>query len=347
MATASSTIIRDAKGVLMVTAVSVVLAWFGITCHTCRESLASLAIATLITSTIWIALWKGHAWMGNYLSNRISWITQPVRRFLVGVFATLVYTVVVVYALNFFYRAVFSIDNSSTFELSIVITIVISLFMHGRLFLMNWRVTAIEAEELQHESIRARYESLKNQVNPHFLFNSLNALTHLVYEDKEKAQMFIRQLADVYRYVLDTQEKELVSLDEELAFTQSYLYLQQIRFGEKLSVSVELKGVAGYLPPLALQMLIENAIKHNVISEEQPLSVRVFAEGNFLIVENDLQERNRYREPSSGFGLQNIMHRYEMLSAQIPAITKSEGMFRVSIPLLTDGQPAEIRGIKV
>src|SRR5690606_24883504 len=111
---------------------------------------------------------------------------------------TLVYTLAVIYALGFLYRALFSIDISYTLVYTLVITFVISLFMHGKLFLANWRVTAIEAEKHQHESIRARYESLNNQVNPHFLFNSLNALTHLVYEDKEKAQMFIRQLSDVY-----------------------------------------------------------------------------------------------------------------------------------------------------
>ncbi|HLT74619.1 MAG TPA: histidine kinase [Ohtaekwangia sp.] len=340
-------IIREVRGVLLVTAVSAVLAWFGVTCHTCRENLESLTTATLVTSTMWIGLWKGNAWLGTYLSKRISWITEPVRRFLVGVVAALVYTVLAVYALNFLYRTVFSINISSTLVISIVITIVISLFMHGRLFLKNWRVTAIEAEELQHESIRARFESLKNQMNPHFLFNSLNALTQLVYEDKEKAQMFIRQLSDVYRYVLETREKELVSLDEELAFARSYLYLQQIRFAEKLSVSVELNGVTGYLPPLALQMLIENAIKHNVISEDQPLSIRIFTENDFLVVENNLQERSHYREPSSGFGLQNIRHRYEALSDRSPAIKKSDGVFRVSIPLLANGQPMEIRKMKV
>ncbi len=347
MVAASNVIFREARSVLVVVLVSAALAYLGLTCRSCRESTELLLIVTLVTSSAWISLWKGNAWLGSYLSDRISWITSPVRRFLVGVVATLVYTLAVIYVLGLLYRALFSIDISYTLVYTLVITFVISLFMHGKLFLVNWRITAIEAEKHQHESIRARYESLKNQVNPHFLFNSLNALTHLVYEDKEKAQMFIRQLSDVYRYVLDTQEKELVSLDEELAFTRSYLYLQQIRFGEKLSVSVELNGAKGYLPPLALQMLIENAIKHNVVSEEQPLSVRVFTEAGFLFVENTLQERARYEAPSSGFGLENISRRYEAFSDWTPNVSKTDGMFRVSIPLLNGEHTHQMRFNKI
>ena len=155
-----------------------------------------------------------------------------------------------------------------TLYFSAGITIVISLFMEGRAFLNNWRKAALDAERLQKENARAQYDALKNQVNPHFLFNSLNALTQLVYEDQDKAATFIKQLSEVYRYVLDTREKELVTIDEELSFIRSYLFLQQIRFGQKLQISILVDSRDTLLPPLALQILVENAIKHNIISED-------------------------------------------------------------------------------
>ena len=190
------------------------------------------------------------------------------------------------------------------------------------------------AAGLEKESALSQYESLKNQVNPHFLFNSLNALTHLVYEDQDKAAKFIKQLSEVYRYVLDSRDKEVVSLEEELKFLDAYLFLQQIRFGDKLKVNVNFKGSTSSVAPLALQMLIENAIKHNVISEEEPLSIRLYMERSFLVVENDLHKKNILPDSSGGLGLQNIKRRYEFLSKEKVVVDEGEGKFIVKLPML-------------
>lgn len=206
--------------------------------------------------------------------------------------------------------------------------------MHGREFLLQWRKSAVDAERYQKESMTATYESLKSQVNPHFLFNSLNALTNLVYEDQDKAAKFIKQLSEVYRYVLDTRDKELVPIGEELRFLESYTYLQHIRFGDKLRIDNTLTTAQSMVAPLALQMLVENAVKHNEISQDKPLTIRLYSDANFLIVENTLQRKLNSGEASSGMGLDNIVKRYQFLSNQNVLINEDADNFTVKIPII-------------
>jgi LytS/YehU family sensor histidine kinase len=206
--------------------------------------------------------------------------------------------------------------------------------MHGREFLIEWRRSAVEAERYQKESMQATYESLKSQVNPHFLFNSLNALTNLVYEDQDKAVKFIKQLSEVYRYVLDTRDKEVVTLAEELKFLESYAYLQRIRFGNKLLISISIQNEKFRVAPLALQMLLENAVKHNEVSEENPLEIKVYQQGDTVLVENSLRKRMRLGEDSAGMGLDNIRKRYQFLTDRPVQVRETSTQFSVSIPLL-------------
>ena len=226
------------------------------------------------------------------------------------------------------------LNLSLNIYVSVVITAVISLFMHGREFLQNWRKTSIEAEMYQRESLQAKYESLKSQLSPHFLFNSLNALTNLVYEDPVKAIQFIDQLELVYKYVLRTREKAVVPLKEELEFLESYLFLQRIRFGSKFSVTFQLADVGCSVAPLALQMLIENAVKHNIISEENPLRIRISSDEKEIVVANNLQRRTEYLEPSSQVGLENIRRRYELLNGHVE-VSQDDNEFVVRLSCLT------------
>jgi LytS/YehU family sensor histidine kinase len=175
---------------------------------------------------------------------------------------------------------------------------------------------------------------LKNQVNPHFLFNSFNALSNLVYEDPDKAVKFIKQLSEVYRYVLDTRDREVVSLEEELRFLQSYIYLQKIRFAEKLTIDIQLENVNSQIAPLALQILVENAIKHNIVSEDDPLQVKIYPDNGFIAVENNLQKKSMGVEPSAGVGLENICRRYEFLSDKKVEILEDTDRFLVKLPIL-------------
>jgi sensor histidine kinase YesM len=291
------------------------------------------------SSLMWIFLWLGNALASDLIDRRIEWIKEPVKRFVVGMLVMVVYTVAISYALVWVYKAVFGLNvgDTSTFQYStLIVTFIISLFMHGRGFLQSWKLAEIEAEKAKQESIKANYESLKNQVNPHFLFNSLNALTSLVYEDQDKAAKFIKQLSEVYRYVLDSRNKEVVTIEEELDFMNAYLFLQQIRFGDKLKIENELKPIKGNVPPLALQMLVENAIKHNEVSQEQPLIIRLYADGSNLFVSNNLQLKSKLISDSVGVGLDNIRKRYEFLSDRPVVIEKKENKFIVKLPILTE-----------
>lgn len=289
------------------------------------------------SSSMWILLWLGNAMTSDYIDTKIEWTKEPIKRFIVGMLVMIVYTLTIVYALVWLFKEAFGLDVGDIgimLYTSLIITFVISLFMHSRGFLRSWRLAEVEAEKAKQESIKANYESLKNQVNPHFLFNSLNALTSLVYEDQDKAAKFIKQLSEVYRYVLDSRNKEVVSIAEELQFLDSYLFLQQIRFGDKLRIKNELKEHGGSLPPLALQMLVENAIKHNIVSHEQPLTIHLYESDRKLVVRNNLQTKNTLGEASSGVGLENIRKRYEFLSDEKVEVENDKETFAVKLPIL-------------
>jgi sensor histidine kinase YesM len=330
-------VLKLAKYLLFFAIAASIMTYF--TCTTCRSSLERYAVVSSISMLGWIVLWGGNDLLAEYLSGKISWLKFPVKRLIVGLITTVVYTIAAVVALMISVEFIFNITFSGftwTIYFSVVITIVISLILHSREFLISWRQASIDAEKLQKENMSAKYESLKNQVNPHFLFNSFNALTNLVYEDQDKAAKFIKQLSEVYRYVLDTRDREVVSLEEEMKFLSSYLYLQQIRFGEKLKVDVSINGKQSMVAPLALQMLIENAIKHNVVSEEIPLNIRLYADEHWIVVENNLQRKSKLSEDSAGLGLENIRKRYEFLSDTKVLVEEDNSKFTVKLPVIHD-----------
>lgn len=288
--------------------------------------------------TMWVLLWKGNSYLSDALSLWFDWLKAPLRTFFIGITATLVYTVGIVVVVQVLFQSALDMSvGDIRFALwsSVIITLIITLFMNGRAFLFCWRESAINSEKLLRENATARYEVLKNQVSPHFLFNSLNALTNLVHRDPDKAVTFIKQLSEVYRYVLDTRDQEIISLADELAFLKSYVYLQQIRFGDKLRVRLDLATRDDvFVTPLALQMLVENAIKHNTIADGQPLDIHIFESDGYIQVENTLQRRESTLEHSSGVGLENISRRYETLGSAEVLYFEKDGKFIVRIPLV-------------
>ena len=193
----------------------------------------------------------------------------------------------------------------------------------------------IETEKYKQESIQAQLENLKNQINPHFLFNNLSVLSSLVYKDQDKAVEFINQFSKVYRYLLDNKSRELVELQEELTFVRSYCFLLKIRFEDSLQFdfAIENEAQLKLIPPLALQILIENAIKHNEVSEENPLFVRIVSNEHQLVIRNNKQLRKKV-EISSKMGLNNIISRYKHFTNQSVEIQSSDDYFEVKIPLI-------------
>ena len=233
--------------------------------------------------------------------------------------------------------------------IEIVVVVIIALIMYTKEFFYSWREAVTSEEEWKREKLALQYESLKNQVNPHFLFNSLNTLSGLIDKDAEKATRFVRQLADIYRYVLEQKDRELVSLETEMQFVNTYISLMKIRFGENLFVHTDTQDDNNLkVIPLSVQMLVENAIKHNIISMDKHLIINIKTEeGAYLTVENNLQKKSSILQESSGewekHGLMNIKSRYEYLShnkfevngsTSEPFPEELNGSFVVKVPLI-------------
>jgi two-component system, LytTR family, sensor kinase len=203
-------------------------------------------------------------------------------------------------------------------------------------FFEQWGKSYIEAERLKHENLLSQFSVLKQQVNPHFLFNALSTLSSLLVEDQKRATEFVQKLSIVYRYVLESKEKDIIDLADEIEAAQAYAYLQQTRFGENLKVSMCLPG--NYrdklIAPLTLQILLENAIKHNIVSSKRPLLVEVKVEDDsWLIVKNNLQKKTSI-EAGTQIGLKNIVNRYQFLDNRTVDISETDSEFTVRIPLL-------------
>ena len=328
-------LIRETKFLAGIALISVIQTWFN--CQRCHTDPRSYALVSLFSFCIWVLLWRGNAWLTDYTEKRVPWLKEPIKRLIVGVVTTILYTIGIVLLLMYVFRLVFDFHFGSalyyTLVYSVVITLLVCLFLHGREFFYNWRKLELDAVKLRNENLTARFESLKGQLDPHFLFNSLNVLTNLVYQSADQSAAFIKQLSEVYRYVLDIRHKELVSLREEMGFVESFLFLNQIRFGSKLIFNNLVEDVEGMVPPLAIQMLVENAIKHNVISEDEPLTITISLEDEYIVVDNNLQRRLAPAQ-EAGIGLDNISKRYEMLSDRKMIVEETNRSFKVKIPLI-------------
>ncbi|MBC8083136.1 MAG: histidine kinase [Hymenobacter sp.] len=297
-----------------------------------------------------VGLWLTNGYAVDWLNARMPWTDQPLRRLLLTLLVSLGGSLVVIVGVQAAFQVLYwhqplhqllAPGNLDSFAVPLIITLIISLFLHSRSFLLQWREAAIRAERVEKENAVARLDTLRRQVDPHFLFNSLNALTSLVEEnDPERAARFIRQLAQVYRYVLDSQEQEVVALAEELRFVEAYVFLQRTRLGEGLAVEISLPPAADLdqllVPPLAVQLLLENALKHNATSQKNPLRIRITLDTatRQLTVRNALRHRRVPAGESTGLGLRNLTARYAFLTAQALTIEKTETEFIVTLPVL-------------
>lgn len=202
-------------------------------------------------------------------------------------------------------------------------------------FMNRLKKAQLEAEQLKKQNIEARFEALRNQINPHFLFNCFNVLSTLVHKDADASSTFIAQLSNVYRYLLYNQENKIVPLKEELAFLDSYAYLLRTRFNENLLIENRISDRSDLImvAPASLQMLIENAIKHNVASKKQPLKIVLEKQEDYVVVSNSLQKKETEAE-STKIGLSNIVNRYKLLSDLPVIVERTQSHFIVKIPVL-------------
>lgn len=248
-------------------------------------------------------------------------------------------SVTTAYLLQWYYND--SSHTILTFKLLLGFTFRVNLFLHCvnaiYFFVNRYNQSLILAEKLKKESAEAQFAALRNQVNPHFLFNSFNVLSSLVHTDADTASKFIDQLSTVYRYLLQNQQNKIVSLQEELAFIEAYIFLLKIRFQDNLLIDIDIEGKfkETSIAPAALQLLIENAIKHNVVSKSNPLTIKIYSNSNYLIVENSIMLKE-VKEESTYIGLKNLKKRYDYLCGEDAVITNSNGVFKVKIPIINE-----------
>lgn len=219
--------------------------------------------------------------------------------------------------------------------MNLLYSLIIIFFLEQLYYFRSWTQALTESAALRQQSVETQLDALRSQVNPHFLFNSLNSLSALILSNPAQAVTFVHKLSGVYRYLLQSNDRHLVTLEEELDFLKAYLHLLQTRFGQALQFTLKVDPVcAGLLiPPLTLQLLVENAVKHNIVAVEQPLSLVVFTEGERLLVQNNLQ-RKRTHITSHQFGLANLCSRYRLMTDAPVTIAATDDSFLVNLPLL-------------
>ncbi len=300
------------------------------------------ALLTIILIT-WLS------WEGNRLAERLVKRRFPPEQrrnwylaafFFTGMGIACTAAALVVYVVGaLIYRYPFT-EYEMPLKLNLIYAGLINLFFHLLhailFFFREYRIKFTEAEEQKRISAQAQLQAIKSQVNPHFLFNNLNVLSGMLIRDNPGANRFIEEFSKVYRYILNSQDKELVEVEKELAFIKPYVYLLQQRYPDGLQVHITIPDqyYSCYIIPVALQMLIENAIKHNAISRNSPLHIEVLASGSgTLTVRNNRQPR-RSVEQSNKIGLKNIAKRYEMVCGRQIHIHMTQEVFEVNLPLL-------------
>jgi len=281
----------------------------------------------------------------EYISNRFSWESEPKKRLIIGSLGSIVVTVLS-YALarlaiftlyyGFSFEQFLAQESRTEYLFFTIIAIVISLIIHSFYFYKASQENKVKEQKIIAGTASAKFDALKNQLDPHFLFNSLNVLTSLIEENPDQAQKFTTSLSKVYRYVLEQKNKDLVTVDEELKFARTYVRLLKMRFEDSIIVDIpeQCSDPEAKIIPLSLQLLLENAVKHNVVSESRPLHLTVKEEEGMLVVSNNLQEKQVVKK-SSGVGLTNIQQRYRILTERQVHIHKTAAAFSVKLPMLT------------
>lgn len=227
-------------------------------------------------------------------------------------------------------------ETLANYVVTIIITFFVTLAFHAFFFYKAFQENKVNQQKIIAGNASAQFESLKNQIDPHFLFNSLNVLSSLIEENPIAAQKFTTSLSKVYRYVLEQKDKELVSVAEELKFAKTYMNLLKMRFENSITFEIPegFDNEEAKVVPLSLQLLLENCIKHNIVSEAKPLHVKISIENNQLVVTNNMQKKEVLSD-RKGVGLQNIVNRYAILTKRTVLVEENEQEFKIFLPILT------------
>jgi hypothetical protein len=286
--------------------------------------------------------WNGDFYIIDTLRKRWPSIDDNLKRILTTVLAVCAFNITADFVLCNFLNsaeeseAYWGAEMGGNILKNLMITAIVGTLYEAGYFFSLWKKQTIETEQLRNQQLRTELSVLKNQISPHFLFNSLNTLTTLIYESQDQAAKFTEKLSEVYRYILQFKEKELVKLSSEIDFCESYIYLLKMRFEDALEVQIDLNSSEKekYVAPLTIQMLIENAVKHNVVSKSQPLKIEIYSEkGKTLLVKNKLQQKPAEGK-STYTGLENIKSRYALLTDREVDVIRTQQHFMVALPLV-------------
>jgi sensor histidine kinase YesM len=281
----------------------------------------------------------------DYINKKVKWDRYKKYRLIIGFLGSVSITLLTVFLVRAFHRVILDgvtyqefleSEKLQFYFISLLITIVASLFFHAFYFYQELQKNKVKEQKIIAGTASATFDALKNQLDPHFLFNSLNVLTSLIEENPESAQKFTTSLSKVYRYVLEQKNKDLVTVDEEFEFAKVYMSLLKMRFEDSIIFEIPDKASnpESRVVPLSLQLLLENAVKHNIVATNKPLHIKIFELNGTLVVENNLQPKQIVKK-SSGVGLSNIMQRYQLLTNKKVNINQEANSFAVAIPMLT------------
>lgn len=306
------------------------------------DSPQTFLLGFLWSFSISVTQWAGPVLIIYTLDKRLPWIDKPVIRTFTQFSLMLVWSVsafVVVQLLMMY--LIQGLPPSVAWKYAtgfilytFLIALFISLVFTAIGFFRAWRKSVLTEAATKAEMMSYKYESLRNQINPHFLFNSFNVLSELVYEDQAQAVIFIRQMSDLFRYVLDSRDKELVSLSEELEFMKSYAFLLKTRFGDKLKLEIDLNpDINASIVPMTLQLLVENAVKHNEVSEKFPLSISIRQKDQYIEVKNAVKLKPTGND-SKKTGLKNIAQQFAFFTDKEIEVKSNESNFLVRVPVI-------------
>ena len=308
----------------------------------------NVLITFLLSCLYSFGLGFGNGYINVLLDRKWDWLEQTNLRVYYGILVTVLYTVPAVLGINYIIFVVIqNMPLGSFFSermiwvhlFYIILSLGVSTFMQARSFMVKWKQASkfeITQQKIIAGTANAKFESLKNQIDPHFLFNSLNVLSSLIEENPDNAQRFTTSLSKIYRYVLEQKDKELVSVDDELSFAKTYMNLLKMRFENSLFYELPTTAINpdAKVVPLSLQLLLENTVKHNVVSEQKPLHIRIFIDGDYLAIQNDFQKKEVLQD-RQGVGLTNIVNRYAIITNRKVLVEQNEETFTVKIPILT------------
>jgi sensor histidine kinase YesM len=290
--------------------------------------------------------------IANRLEKKFPWSETSLMRFIMQTVLIIISVATLLYLQDIIFTLIYGDKNFSAqerlgiwqfFMVTLLVSVMVSAVHTGYFLLERWKIAISEASDLRIKSLefkeiamQAELQSLKLQLDPHFMFNNFSTLSELINENTQTATLFLENLSRVYRYMIQNLKKDLVTVKEEMTFVNAYLFLIAIRHGENVRVHIDLEDtlMTGFIPPITIQLLIENAIKHNIATTQKPLIIHIFSlDQSSITVTNNIQ-LIAHVLPSTSLGLQNIADRYRLLSGRLPEIIRTSDQFSVIIPVI-------------